>query len=162
MTNTNMSRRTLLAGAAALGGATLLGLPAASFGKPAAPLKMTMHRGPGCGCCVKWAEIARKSGYTVKIVDDPNLYELKTRLGVPKSLMSCHTTLAGPYVIEGHVPFDAVKKLLARRPKIKGIGVPGMPVGSPGMEHGDGHDHGPATPIDVWAFDAAGRVSVFG
>ena len=156
-----VSRRTLMAGTLALGGALLAG-PSALFAKPA-PTKMTMHRGPGCGCCVKWAEIARQSGYAVDIVDDPELMAFKDKAGVPQSLRACHTTIAGAYVIEGHVPFDAVKKLLAQKPKIRGIAVAGMPMGSPGMEmHGHDHAGHSAEPIQVYAFDAAGKVSFFG
>lgn len=160
MTPLLLSRRTMLSSAAAFAGLTLLGGGGLAKSRPLPA--MTMHRGPGCGCCLKWADAARAEGFTVEVVDDSDVMTLKSKVGVPPSLLACHTTLAGDYVIEGHVPFDAVKKLFTERPSIRGIGVPGMPMGSPGMEHGDGHDHGPAATIDVWAFDSAGKLTVFG
>ena len=163
MTKSQLTRRSMIGGLVAAGGLLFTGAFAA--GASAAPArraltaaekKLTMHRSPGCGCCLQWVEAAKKAGFTVAVVDDPNIYELKKKLGVPESLLSCHTTLAGAYVVEGHVPLDAIKKLLVERPKVKGIGVPGMPMGSPGMEHGDHREH-----FEVFAFDAAGKVRFF-
>lgn len=119
---------------------------------------MTVYRDPGCGCCTEWAERARAASFRVTVADSGNMPAIKRKLGVPEELASCHTTVAGGYVIEGHVPLADVKRLLAARPaQIKGIAVPGMPLGSPGMEAPDGSKQ----PFTVLAFDAAGRVSQF-
>ncbi len=158
-----ISRRGLLIGLAAgrvalaVGAGTALAAPA-KRSLTAAERKLTMHRSAGCGCCIKWAEAAQKSGFAVTTVNEADLMAFKRKAGVPDNLMSCHTTTAGPYVIEGHVPFDAIRKLLIDRPKVKGIGVAGMPIGSPGMEV---PGHAPE-PFNVYAFDAAGKLSFFG
>lgn len=156
------SRRALIRSGSAFVGLMLLGCSGESSGKAAAKLrpatpKLTMYKDPSCGCCGKWADAARKAGFQVAEVETSDMSVIKARLGVPDELISCHTTVAGPYVIEGHVPLDAVKRLLARRPKIRGIAVPGMPIGSPGMEV----PGRPAQKFDVMAFDAAGKVSIF-
>jgi hypothetical protein len=162
MTNEQLSRRAMLRGSAAVGGLVLLGLAAPGLTKAAAGAakpKIVMHRSPTCGCCLKWAEAARTAGFDVSVVETDDIWAVKTRLGVPEAVASCHTSTAGGYVIEGHVPFDAVKKLLRTKPRIKGIGVAGMPAGSPGMEV-HGHSR-PTAPIKVMAFDAAGKVRSF-
>lgn len=113
-------------------------------------------RDPNCGCCLAWADHLRASGFEVSVVDDPAINRVKARLGVPRDLTSCHTAEVAGYAIEGHVPAGAIKKLLSERPAIKGLSVPGMPVGSPGMEV-EGRE--PDT-YDVVAFGPAGN-SVF-
>lgn len=119
---------------------------------------MTVFRDPSCNCCEAWAEIARKSGYKVDLRDDQDMPAVKRRLGVPEELASCHTAEVGGMVIEGHVPLEEVAQLLRERPKgIRGIAVPGMPVGSPGMETPDGRKQ----PFQVIAFDASGKTRVF-
>lgn len=119
---------------------------------------MTVYRDPSCGCCEVWAERAREAGYQVALIDDPNMPAVKQRHGVPEALSSCHTAIVGGYAIEGHVPLAHVKRLLAERPAgIRGIAVPGMPRGSPGMEMPDGSKD----PFKVMAFDAAGKTSDF-
>ncbi len=147
MTNEQLSRRAMLRGSAAAGGLVLLGLAAPGLTKAAAGAakpKIVMHRSPTCGCCLKWAEAARTAGFDVSVVETDDIWAVKTKLGVPEAVASCHTSTAGGYVVEGHVPFDAVKKLLRTKPRIKGIGVAGMPVGSPGMEvPGRAADPGP-------------------
>lgn len=148
-----ITRRSLMAGAVA---AAMAGAGGALAAGPARPM-LTMHRNAGCGCCTKWAEIARKAGFRVSIVDSPDLLAVKRKHGVPDRLASCHTTLAGPYVVEGHVPIDAVARLLTQKPKIKGIAVPGMPLGSPGMETPDGRSE----QFTVFAFTADGKVRPF-
>jgi hypothetical protein len=89
---------------------------------------------PNCGCCTGWVEHVRAAGFEVEVVESAEVNRLKTRLGVPQALASCHTAEIGGYVIEGHVPPAAIKRLLAEKPDGKGLAVPGMPVGSPGME----------------------------
>lgn len=96
--------------------------------------KMTVTRDPNCGCCGAWVEHLRQAGFPVEVVESRNVDRLKAELGVPRSLAACHTGEVAGYVVEGHVPADAVKRLLAERPQARGLAVPGMPVGSPGME----------------------------
>ena len=125
-----ISRRTLLAG--------LMTAPVA-FPARAAPAtgdlpKMVVTKDPDCGCCTGWVDHVRAAGFEVEVIDSPGLNRLKARLGVPQALASCHTAEIGGYVIEGHVPAATIKRLLAERPQAKGLAVPGMPSGSPGME----------------------------
>jgi hypothetical protein len=99
----------------------------------------------------------RKSGFTVKIEDLTDLQPIKTRHGVPAALASCHTALVGGYVVEGHVPADLIVRLLHERLPVAGLGVPGMPAGSPGMEvSGRAPDR-----YQVYAFDRGGKTRVF-
>ncbi len=153
MTHASTRRTFVLAGAAS---ASLMLLPAGSLAAAAKP-KMTTYRSPTCGCCIKWIDAARRAGYEVTVVEVDDLMAVKAKHGIPDDVMSCHTTLVGGYVVEGHVPFHAIGRLLAQRPKIKGIAVAGMPLGSPGMENPAGRKQ----PYNVMAFDAAGKVSVF-
>ena len=88
---------------------------------------------PSCGCCEAWVKHLRGEGFRVQVVNAP-VNPVKARLGVPRELASCHTAQVGGYVIEGHVPASAIKRLLAEKPSGTGLAVPGMPVGSPGME----------------------------
>lgn len=124
-----------------------------------APMAMTVYRDPSCGCCKAWAELAEGNGYNVIVRDDPNMAQVKQRLGVPSQLASCHTAVVGEYVIEGHVPLDQVARLLRARPSdIRGIAVPGMPIGSPGMEVPDGTKES----FQVIAFFQNGQTTAFG
>jgi hypothetical protein len=97
---------------------------------------ITVHKDPNCGCCTGWVEHLRESGFTVQAIDTAELDAVKTRLGVPRDLAACHTAQVAGYVVEGHVPAAALKRLLAEKPSAAGLAVPGMPVGSPGMEGG--------------------------
>jgi hypothetical protein len=124
----------------------------------AAPGAMIVYRDPSCGCCESWARIAAKAGFKVDLRDDADMAGVKRRLGVPEDLSSCHTAEVAGLVVEGHVPLEDVARLLRERPPgIRGIAVPGMPAGSPGMEMPDGTKQ----PFQVIAFDASGRTSVF-
>jgi len=96
--------------------------------------KMTMTRDPNCGCCGSWVAHVRAAGFPVEVVEAADLAPLKASLGVPGALTACHTAEVGGYVVEGHVPADAIKRLLVERPQATGLAVAGMPVGSPGME----------------------------
>ena len=101
-----------------------------------ANLHVTMHKNPGCGCCDKWADHLRANGFTVDTIEDPQIFALKDAKGIPQPLYSCHTALIGGYFVEGHVPARDILSLLRMRPaNVTGIAVPGMPLGSPGMEH---------------------------
>lgn len=125
------TRRDFLIGAMqALAALALAGTAAASEALP----KMTVTRDPNCGCCGAWFEHIKAAGFAVDVVQVDDVMPLKGKLGVPEALMSCHTAEIGGYVVEGHVPAAAVKRLLIERPKAIGIAVAGMPVGSPGME----------------------------
>jgi hypothetical protein len=97
---------------------------------------MVVFRDPGCGCCHKWVEHLEANGFTVTLHDAPSMKAVKARLGVPQEVTACHTAEIGGYVIEGHVPAVAIKRLLAEKPEGRGLAVPGMPIGSPGMEGG--------------------------
>lgn len=120
----------------------------------AAPPAMTTWRSPTCGCCTKWVDAMRKAGFAVTLRETNDMAAVKKRLKVPDSAASCHTTLVGGLVVEGHVPADAVRTLLARKPRgVIGIAAPGMPRGSPGMEMADGS----RDPLNLTLFDAAGR-----
>ena len=88
---------------------------------------------PTCGCCAAWVDLARNRGYTVKVTDTDDYEGMKREAGVPGDMQACHTSRIGGYVVEGHMPFAAIEKLLSEKPDVHGIAVPGMPGGSPGM-----------------------------
>jgi hypothetical protein len=96
-------------------------------------LEATLYRQPFCSCCDGHAEHLRANGYSVTMVETKNLSLIKKRHGVPQQFEGCHTILIGGYVVEGHVPATIIRKLLKERPAIRGISLPGMPDGSPGM-----------------------------
>ena len=93
-----------------------------------------VNRDPSCGCCGGWIDHLRQAGFVVRVVETTDLQPVRARLGVPDDLAACHTGEVSGYVIEGHVPAAAIKRLLAELPTATGLAVPGMPVGSPGME----------------------------
>lgn len=97
------------------------------------PEKITVFHSPTCGCCGNYVAYLKHSGYEVEAIRQADLSGIKTEYGIPSSLESCHTSIVGNYVIEGHVPIEAVQKLLAEKPDIAGIALAGMPSGSPGM-----------------------------
>jgi hypothetical protein len=142
--------RTIAAGAA-------LGALVPSPAHAAARATLTVYKDPNCDCCTKWVEHLRAAGLQPAVHDRTDMDSLKDSLGVPATLRSCHTAVAGKYVIEGHVPAADVKRLIASAPKgIVGIAVPGMPAGSPGMEMGGRADH-----YDVIAFSVGGATKTF-
>lgn len=106
----------------------------------ASPESLTVYKDANCGCCAAWVDYMKNAGYTVKVEDSANMSAIKSKLGVPGELQSCHTAVVDKtgQVIEGHVPAAAVKKLIAA-PKVKGVAVPGMPMNSPGMGSLDGN-----------------------
>ncbi len=134
---------------AALGTTALLRAPA-----PAAPT-VTVYKSASCGCCGKWIAHLREAGFTVIAYDTDDLVSVRSNMGVPFRLGSCHTARVGNYAIEGHVPADLIKQLLAQHPALAGLAVPGMVTGSPGME-GPG-----AQPYDVIAWDREGKTTVY-
>ncbi|RKT47176.1 DUF411 domain-containing protein [Thiocapsa rosea] len=122
----------------------------------AAEEDVLMHKDPNCGCCGQWAEHLRANGFSVKEIATREMDSIKRDAGVPPALASCHTARVGGYVVEGHVPADDIRRLLAERPSAIGISAPGMPLGSPGMEGAY-----PAESYQVISFDAEGKTQVF-
>ena len=116
---------------------------------------VTVFKNPTCGCCGKWIEHLKSNGFVVKVqeVNDTSTYERQYH--VPRTMVSCHTAIVNGYTIEGHVPAADIKRLLNEHPKAVGLAVPGMPVGSPGMETGRGEAY------SVFAFDESGQASVY-
>ena len=96
--------------------------------------EIEVWKSPSCGCCAKWIEHLRQAGFDVVAHDNARVDADRAELGMPNRYASCHSAKVGDYVIEGHVPADDIKRLLKERPMAKGLAVPGMPVGSPGME----------------------------
>ncbi len=131
MSKLEIGRRGVVAGgviAAAVGTA---------IAQPAAPaIAAIVHLSPGCGCCRQYVEYLKRAGFAVRVESHDDLTPLKRLARVPGDLEACHTTLIEGYSVEGHVPAAAIRRLLADRPKQRGVAVPGMPAGSPGMEGG--------------------------
>jgi len=117
---------------------------------------LTVFRSPTCGCCHQWIEHMEAAGFTVKDNVTENMTAIKKQYGVPANLASCHTTIVDDYVVEGHIPAEDVQRLLAEKPDIAGIAVPGMPIGSPGMESGDYVE-----PYTVFSFTESGETAAF-
>jgi hypothetical protein len=117
--------------------------------------QMKVFKTRTCGCCGKWVEHLKANGFKVVVQDVADTAESRMRYGVPNKLQSCHTAVVNGYFIEGHVPAREIRRLLNERPKAKGLVVPGMPAGSPGME-GSRNDA-----YAVLLFDALGRLSVY-
>jgi hypothetical protein len=140
--------------AAAASAAGLLVVP--SLAEAAAGTPITVYKTPTCGCCRAWVEHLEKNGFAPKTHDLPDLSETKDTLGVPDALRSCHTAVLGRYVFEGHVPADLIRKVIAEKPNILGLAVPGMPAGSPGMEVPGRKDA-----YDVIAFSRDGKRTVY-
>jgi hypothetical protein len=144
----------------------LLSIGAAAATRPLAALDdvaagsplptVTIYKSATCGCCTKWVDHLSASGFKVSAFDTEDMNRIKRSFGVPPALESCHTAKVGAYVLEGHIPADLVKKLLASKSSsIRGLAVPGMPQGSPGMETGQKDAY------DVIAWDRTGATSVF-
>ena len=121
--------------------------PGATMPTPIAPAtqgtdanapRMIVHKSASCGCCGLWVDHMRAAGFAVEVRNSDDLNPLKERVGVPYGKGSCHTAEVGGYFIEGHVPAEDVKRLIAEKPDAKGLVLPGMPMGSPGMENPDG------------------------
>lgn len=114
-----------------------------------------VYKSPTCGCCNGWVEHMEQAGFAVDARDVSDIMTVKRDGGVPVQMSSCHTAIIDGYVVEGHVPADQVKRLLAERPDIAGIAVPGMPIGSPGMEGAN------PKPYQVLTFSHLGEPGVF-
>lgn len=144
-----MNRRHMLVAAAAAAASWCV---AASDALPT----VEVFKNPDCGCCGAWVDHLKASGFPVKVTEVGDTAAVRKRHGLPASFGSCHTALVAGYVVEGHVPAADVKRLLAMKPVAIGLAVPGMPVGSPGMEVGSRKD-----PFDVLLIDKRGRDTVF-
>jgi hypothetical protein len=111
---------------------------------------VTVYKSPACGCCGEWVKHIQANGFRVETREIADVAPIRRRYGVPDRLASCHTAVVGGYAIEGHVPANDIRRLLRERPRVIGLAVPGMVVGSPGMEQG------PPQPYATLAFDARG------
>ncbi|MGH7444279.1 MAG: DUF411 domain-containing protein [Longimicrobiales bacterium] len=147
------TRRDWLAAASAAVALAVLS-PRAALARATRPL-LRVRKNPGCGCCDNWVAHMKELGFDATVVEDPDLHEYKRKLGVPRELVSCHTAEVDGYVIEGHVPGDLVQRIIREKPAITGLGVGGMPMGSPGM------DGGRKDPYDVVAFKKDGSMMVY-
>lgn len=141
-------------------GAGIVTLGAAATLSPVVPAvaqggQISVFKSPYCGCCGKWVNHLRAEGFDVAVRDMDDLETVKRMAGVPARLESCHTASVDGYIIEGHVPAEAVRRLLDGETGYRGIAVPGMPIGSPGMEGGT------PEPYTVYGFDAKGRIEAF-
>jgi len=156
------ARRSVVASLAVL--AALLGVMAASLVVTGARVlaaqadlpEVVVYKTPTCGCCSKWVAHLRDAGFKVRTIDLEDLDPIRRDWKVPPKLASCHTARVGRYVIEGHVPAADIRRLLETQPRVDGLSVPGMPIGSPGMEQGN-----VVEPYDVLSFNAAGETRVF-
>ena len=119
--------------------------------------QMTVYKSATCGCCSKWVEHMQANGFDVKAINVDDIDKVKRERGVPADATSCHTAIVNGYIVEGHVPADAVLKVLKEKPAIAGIAVPGMPMGSPGMEIPGGQKEA----FNIVAFDKAGKTTVY-
>ena len=115
-----------------------------------------VYKTPTCGCCHLWVKHLEQNGFTTRVTDMDDLSAVKKKHGIPARATSCHTAVVNGYVLEGHVPAADVKRLLMERPAVVGIAVPGMPIGSPGMEVGS-----TVQPYNVLSFDKTGQTKVF-
>lgn len=127
-----------------------------STAEPSLPL-VKVHKNASCGCCKIWVERLREAGFQVEVNDVDNLNSVKQRVGLPYGMGSCHTAEVAGYFVEGHVPVDDIKRLLREKPQARGLAVPGMPVGSPGMEVASGQ----VQPYDVMLVGSDGGATVY-
>jgi hypothetical protein len=118
---------------------------------------MIVYRSPSCGCCGAWVEHMQKHGFNIKAdIKTDEMEAIKQKYNLPQDLASCHTAIIDGYVMEGHIPADDMKRFLKQKPQVAGLAVPGMPLGTPGMESGDRKQ-----PFTIMAFDKSGAVTVF-
>jgi hypothetical protein len=122
---------------------------------PATPI--TVYKSRSCGCCAKWVDHLKAEGFGPSVHDEEEMDRIKDELGVPQAVRSCHTAVAGKYLIEGHVPGRDIRKLLRRQPAVAGLAVPGMPGGTPGMAAPGVKPSG----FEVVAFQSSGKTEVF-
>jgi len=152
-----LTRRALLSYATLAASAALLGPAAWRVAFAAAPGSppVAIFKNPGCECCDGYAAYLRQHGFTVTVKETDKLASISAQAGIPAELQGCHTAFLGGYIVDGHVPIEAIEKLLAEQPPLKGLVLPGMPPGSPGM----GGDK--AGPFKVEAIDREGKASLY-
>ncbi len=151
MTFDRAGRRAKRLAVALLGFAMVAAAGAALAAPPQAKaVEVMVYKSPSCGCCGGWVAYLRRHGFRVTIKDTEDMDPVKRMFGVPDNLAACHTAIVAGYIVEGHVPVASIHKLLAERPKARGISVPGMPPGTPGMG-GEG-----SGPVGVLLFDKDG------
>lgn len=131
------------------------GANATPSASPAALATIKVYKDPNCGCCKEWIKHLEQNGFKVEVVDMPDLSAVKAKYGIAQNIQACHTGVVGNYVVEGHVPADLIIRMLNEKPAIAGLAVPGMPMGSPGMEGAS------KQPYDVLTFDSAGHTKVY-
>jgi len=119
------------------------------------PIPIQVYKDATCGCCANWVEHLRRNGFAPTAENVADMNTVKQTYGVPARTRSCHTAVVDGYVIEGHVPAAEIHRLLTTRPRVAGLAVPGMPIGSPGMEGAN------PRPYDVLTFDKSGKTTVF-
>lgn len=128
-------------------------------GAPATPsvslIPIKVYKTPTCGCCKAWVQHLEENGFKVEVMDMPDLSSVKAKYGVKPEMQACHTAVVGNYVVEGHVPADLILKMINEKPAIAGLAVPGMPMGSPGMEGGAKESYA------VLSFGSTGKSSVY-
>lgn len=149
---TPLSRR---AAAVALAAVVTLGVGTLMAQRPRPTVEV--YKSPTCGCCANWVKHLEQHGFATRVTNIEDLSTVKTTNNVPSRLQSCHTATVDGYVLEGHVPAADVQRLLKDRPAIRGLAVPGMPIGSPGMEV----PNTKPAPYDVMSFDRQGHIQVF-
>ncbi|MDZ4231286.1 MAG: DUF411 domain-containing protein [Patescibacteria group bacterium] len=134
-----MSNKVLIGATVAIAAVAVLlavnstGTPDSQANQPIVGEEVVVYKDPSCGCCGAYVSYLKSKGVAVNVQSVTDIDLVKDQLGVPHNLMSCHTAEVGGYVVEGHVPLEVIGKLLAERPEIKGIALPGMPSGAPGM-----------------------------
>ena len=148
-----MDRRAFVRAALAGSAAVVTVSPLAAL-RRSAPIPITVYKSPSCGCCKSWVTHIEKNGFTAQVHDVDDVTPYKKQYHVPDAMQSCHTAVAGDYVIEGHVPADLIQKVLKEKPAIVGLATPGMPQSAPGMDMGK-------TPYEVIAFTRGGKTSVY-
>jgi hypothetical protein len=151
-----MRRRELLLGLAGSAGLAAVGLSRSAWAAAPSLPQVEVFKSPYCGCCGAWADHMKAAGFPVKVTLVQDTNAVRKRHGLPEKYGSCHTAVVAGYVLEGHVPAEDAKRLLVEKPAAIGLAVPGMPIGSPGMEQGDRKDA-----YTVLLVDKAGRASAF-
>ena len=141
---------------AAVAAVAVVSVAGATFAQKSAPT-VQVYKSPTCGCCANWVKHLQQHGFTTRVTDTNDMASIKAQRGVPARAQSCHTAVVDGYVLEGHVPAADVQRLLRERPAIAGLAVPGMPIGSPGMEVPGQKPQA----YDVVAFDKQGQTRVY-
>ncbi len=134
----------------------MLSISSISFADDLLSKDITVYKNPDCGCCVKWVDYLQSYDYKVNVINTRNVLSIKAKHNIPEKLAACHTAIIDGYIVEGHVTERDIRRLLLFRPNVKGIAVPGMPFGTPGMERGD-----TVEAYNVMSFDADGNIKVF-